>query len=180
MYDLGVNYKTIIYPAEVVIKRLMNSMYGKTIMKPVETDTIIKYSRDDFEKYISLNYNYIDSVLEVNVRYYIKQVKSVMSHLDYCHCGVEILSMSKRIMNKVFSCADGCSIEIYYQGTDSIHLNYDDVATVVKIYKTKYNQYLVGKYLGNFHLDFKMAGASKTAEIYSTETLFLGNKTENT
>ena len=47
----------------------MSSMYGKTIIKPVETDTIIKYSRDDFEKCISLNYNYIDSILEINGRY---------------------------------------------------------------------------------------------------------------
>ena len=51
---------------------------------------------------------------------------------------------------------------------------------LLKYVKTTLNQYLVGKYLGNFHLDFKMAGASKTAEIYSTETLFLGKKTENT
>lgn len=40
-------------PEQVVIKLLMNSMYGKTIIKSVETDTMIKYSKDDFEKYIS-------------------------------------------------------------------------------------------------------------------------------
>ena len=46
----------------------MNSMYGKTIVKPVETDTIVKDNRDDFEKSISHNYNYIGSVIEVNVK----------------------------------------------------------------------------------------------------------------
>ena len=66
----------------------MNSMYGTTIIKPAGTDPAIKYSRDDFEKYISLNYNYVDNVLEVNGRYYTKQVKSVMSHFNYCHYGV--------------------------------------------------------------------------------------------
>ena len=40
----------------MVIKLLMNSMYGKTIIKPVETDTIVKDNRDDFEKYISYNF----------------------------------------------------------------------------------------------------------------------------
>ena len=40
-------------------------MYGKTIIKLVETDTIIKDNRDDSEKYISYNYDYIDSVIEV-------------------------------------------------------------------------------------------------------------------
>ena len=49
----------------MVIEILMNSMYGKTIIKPVETDTITKDTREDSEKYISYNYNYIDSVLEV-------------------------------------------------------------------------------------------------------------------
>ena len=49
-------------------------MYGKTIIKPVETDTVVKDSQEDFEKYISLNYKYIDYVLEVNGRYYTKQV----------------------------------------------------------------------------------------------------------
>ena len=40
----------------------MNTMYGKTIIKPVETDTILTYDRDCFEKHISFNYNYTDSV----------------------------------------------------------------------------------------------------------------------
>ena len=119
----------------MVIKLLMNSMYGKTIIKPVETDTITKDSKTDFEKYISYNYNYIDSVIEVKGRYYIKKVKSVVVHFNYVHCGVEILSMSKRIMNKVFSCADDLNIKIYYRDTDSNHLNYDDVDKVVERYK---------------------------------------------
>ena len=45
-------------------------------------------------------------------------------HINYVHCGVEILSMSKRIMNKVFSSASDIDVKIYYPDTDSIHLNY--------------------------------------------------------
>ena len=59
----------------IVIKRLMNSMYGKTIIKPIETYTTVKDNQYDFENYISYNYNYIGSVLEVNGRYFIKKVK---------------------------------------------------------------------------------------------------------
>ena len=58
----------------MVIKLLMNSMSGKTIVKPVETDTIVKDNRDVFEKCISYNYNYIDSVIEVNDNSYTKKV----------------------------------------------------------------------------------------------------------
>ena len=99
-------------PAQIVIKLLMNSMYGKTIIKPVETDTIVKDNRDDFEKYISYTYNNIDSVIEVNVKFYIKKAKSILSHYNYVHCGVEILSMSKRIMDKVFSSASDIDVNI--------------------------------------------------------------------
>ena len=63
----------------------MNSMYGKTIIKPVETDTIVTDNRDDFEKYISHNYNYIDSVIEVNGKFYIKKAKPILSHFNYVH-----------------------------------------------------------------------------------------------
>ena len=41
------------------------------------------------------------------------------------------LNMGKRIMDKVFSCADDCAIKVYYQDTGSIHLNYDDVPKTV-------------------------------------------------
>ena len=77
-------------------------------------------------------------------------------------------------MNKVFSCADDVNIKIYYQDTDSIHLNYDDVPKVVDRYKQKYNQELVGGYLGNIHVYFDMDGAR--GEIYAKESLFLGKK----
>ena len=104
LYNLRLKLKQDKNPAQIVIKLLMNSMYGKTIIKPVETDTIAKDNRDDFEKYISYNYNYIDPVIEVNGKFYTKNVKSILSHYNYVHCGVETLSMSKRIMNKVYLC----------------------------------------------------------------------------
>ena len=74
LYDSRLKLKKY-NPAQMVIKVLMNSMYGKTMIKPIETDTVIKNSQDDFGKYISYNYNYIYSVLEVNGRYYVTKVK---------------------------------------------------------------------------------------------------------
>ena len=66
LYDLRLKLKQDKNPAQMVIKLLMSSMYGKTIVKPVGTDTIVKDNRDDFGKYISYNYNYIDSVIGVS------------------------------------------------------------------------------------------------------------------
>ena len=126
-------------------------------------------------KSISYNYNYIDSVVEVNCKSYIIKVKPVLSHFHFVHCGVEILNMSKRIMNKVFSCADDCDIKIYYRDTDSIHLNYGGVDKTENGYKEKYGSELVGEELGNFHTDFSMDSAN--AEICAIGNLFLGKKT---
>ena len=138
----------------------------------METDTIIKDSQHDFEKYVSLSYTYIDSALEVNGRYYIKKVKPVMSHYNYVHAGAEILSMSKRIMNKVFEVSNDCGIKTYYQDTDSIHLNYDDVDEIVNRYKEEYNQDLVGQGLGDFHVD--LPPLCENNEVYGIGNYFLG------
>ena len=110
--------------------------------------------------------------MEVNGTYYIKKrkTKPILSHYNYVQCGVEILSMSKRIVNKVFSCADDCGVKFYYQDTDSLHLNYDDVDKVVKRYKEQYGLYLVGEYLRNCHVDFpdieKGCGEAYAIESY--------------
>ena len=76
--------------------------------------------------------------------------------------------MSKRIMNKVFSCADDCNVKTDYQYTDSTNLKYDDVDKVVKGYKDKYGLELVGEELGKFHIDFSMDNAN--SEIYAIES----------
>ena len=55
LYDLRKTLKQEKNPAQIVIKLLMNSMYGKTVTKPVETYTVVKDNRDGFEKYISYN-----------------------------------------------------------------------------------------------------------------------------
>ena len=97
-----------------------------------------------------------------------------MSHFNYVHYGVEVLSMSKRIMNKVFDVSNKCGVNIYYQGTASILLKHDDVDKNVETYKQTYNQDSVGDGLGNFHVDFSMNGAA--TEIYGVESLSLGNR----
>ena len=71
--------------------------------------------------------------------------------------------------------ADDCDIQVHYQDTDSIRLNYDDVPKIVGRYKDKYGLELVGEDLGNFHVDFDLYGV--TSEIYAVESFFLGKKT---
>ena len=87
LYNLRLKLKKDKNPAQIVIKLLMNSMYGKTIIKPLETYTVVNFNKDVFEKCIYYNYNYIDSVIQFNGTYYIKTVTSILSHYNYVHCG---------------------------------------------------------------------------------------------
>ena len=106
--------------------------------------------------------------------YYIKQIKSINEHFNYVHCGVEILSMSKRIMNEVMTLAEDKQLNIWYQDTDSMHINYEDVEVLAKEFKYKYNRDLIGNDMGSFHVDFDLEGAEK--EIYSIESYFIAKK----
>ena len=86
--------------------------------------------------------------------------------------------MPNMIMNKVFNGANDCNVKIYYQDTGSTHLNYDDVEPTLYIYiyiyiKRKYELYLVGGDLGNFHVDLDLDGAKS---VYGIEIIFLGKK----
>ena len=57
----------------------MNSMYGKTILKPIQTQTIIKAGVEAYSKYVSYNYNHIESITQVGDRYFIKNKKHNLS-----------------------------------------------------------------------------------------------------
>ena len=55
----------------------MNSMYGKTILKPIETETIVKQKKN-YHRYVYFNYNYIQSSVKVGDRDYIQKLKKQM------------------------------------------------------------------------------------------------------
>ena len=173
LYDLRKRLKKDKNPAQVVIKLLMNSMYGKTILKPVETDTVV-VPEWRFEKYINYNYNFIQSCIKVGDRYYVKKIKSILNHYNYVQCGVEILSMSKRIMNEVMCLAEDLDLKIYYQDTDSMHINYEEVDTLAAEFKNIYGRELIGEDMSQFHVDFDMDGAK--GDIYAKECYFIAKK----
>ena len=78
-------------------------------------------------------------------------------------------------MNKLFGCAGDCGVEVYYQDTDGIHLNYGDVDKVVKRYTGKYGLELVGGDLGNFHVDLPDIEKG-CGEVYANGSFLLGKK----
>ena len=190
-YDERVKYKKEKNPIEVVYKELMNSGYGKTLLRPIETKTII-LNKNDFEKYKIKNYNHIQEYYEMDYKVLVKVIKPINKHFNMAHIGTEILSFSKHIMNRVIATAEDNNLNLYYQDTDSIHIETDDLNKLVEIYNKKYNPEsdiinkngLIGEYMGQFHTDFSITKYDEDdnkikynfKEIYSNSSYFLGKK----
>ena len=182
LFNLRLRYKKENNPLQEIIKLLLNSIYGKTILKPI--DTTIKFIQTDkLTDYIRRRYNQIQSTetiytdKDVGCKFTeAKEIKTINKHYNFSPLGVSILSMSKRIMNEVMCLAEDNNISIYYQDTDSMHMRECDLEKLAKLYKEKYNRELIGKGLGQFHSDFQCIGDS-TVMPHAIRSLFVGKKT---
>jgi hypothetical protein len=178
---------------EKVYKLLMNASYGKMIQKPIKTDLKFTNTADQHDKFVNYNHNYIKHYESICKDKYVYTVsKATQNHFNLAHIGCEILSMSKRIMNEVMCLAEDLDIEIYYQDTDSMHVENDKIQTLSDAFKAKFGKELIGKNMGQFHCDFaltkKLADENKKCkalglpkkykeeDIVSVESYFLGKK----
>ena len=82
--------------------------------------------------------------------------------------------MSKRIMNEVICLADDKGLSIWYQDTDSMHINLEQVEKLSIASKELYGRELIGEDMGQFHIDFDMDGAC--GDICATESYFIAKK----
>ena len=162
-------------PAEMVYKLIMNSAYGKSIMKPRDDEIRYFDNEEKMNVYKSRHYSWIKTVEKIanSNLWRVKSINPLSEHQNIAHIGVCVLSMSKRIMNEVMCCAEDNGIELFYQDTDSMHLYADDIKTLSTLFETKYNRQLIGKKLGQFHSDFDLEGCE---DVMATRSIFLGKK----
>lgn len=162
-------------PLQVVYKLLMNAAYGKLIQKAIKTSKKF-VEADKLRKYVARNHKFIDSYTRINDELYVvREHKSIVDHFNVPHIASNILSMSKRIMNRVMCLAEDEGIKIYYQDTDSMHLHDAAIGHLSKKFKEKYGKDLIGKGLGQFHTDFEVPD-SGAKNIRAVESIFLGKK----
>jgi len=179
------------------IKLMLNSSYGKTIMKKSNSEVKMIFRGEEkeptvpstsllsgvvgglplttnFENYVYNNFNTLKSSRKVNKYNY--EIERICADKSYNrgHIGCAILSMSKRIMNEVFNVANDNEYPIYYTDTDSLHCNLEDVPKLEEKYRERYGKELNGKNLEQFHTDFSLNGSC--SEIYATKSIFLGKK----
>jgi hypothetical protein len=160
-------------PAQEVYKLVMNSGYGKTIMKPIETESRFFDNEEKADVFISRHYNHITEYIKFGDKTKINTVKTLIDHFNIAQVGVCILSMSKRIMNEVMCLAEDNGLDLYYQDTDSIHIKDKDIVLLAKKYGDIYNKELIGKNMGQFHSDFDLDGCKN---VYASRSIFLGKK----
>jgi len=190
LFDARLKYKKTNTSLANTIKLMLNSSYGKTIMKKTNskikilkanqnsidpiTKKWVKSENELFKSYIYNNFNTIKSHRKLNQNNY--EVEKIHSDDSYNrgHIGCSILSMSKRIMNELFDVANDLDKPIYYTDTDSLHCNYEDIPAIETEYEKRYNKELTGKQLEQFHTDFNLEGAC--SEIYASKSIFLGKK----
>ena len=177
LYKTRKEYKKQGNPIQEIYKLLMNSGYGKAGLKPVNEKT--EYiTEKDYEKTISRKYNFIKEIVKINDKVYkITYYNSLEEHYNNVHIAVSILSYTKRIMCKVMCLAEDLKLNIYYTDTDSMHIDYEQVDILAKEYKKKYNTELIGKNIGQFHIDFddKLEGV-KCDNVHSDYLIALGKK----
>jgi hypothetical protein len=176
IFNKRLDAKKVKNPIEMVYKLIMNSGYGKSIMKPVETESRFfdtYENEDEFNVYLTRNYNWITSYIKFGNKIKVNSVKCLIDHFNIAQVGVCILSNSKRIMNEVMCLAEDSDIDLYYQDTDSMHLKNADIPKLSQVFKSTYGRELIGKGLGQFHSDFDLPGCSN---IVATKSIFLGKK----
>ena len=183
-------------PAELIMKLLMNSSYGKLLQKPPNNEILIMDDKDDnIDVYKSRNYNTIKALYTIdkpdNTNYQgfknkVRIEKNVAEGTFHnkIHLGIMILDESKRVMNQVMTLAEDNNINIYYQDTDSMQLEDGKTELLERLFYEKYNRKLVGKELGQFSSDFKPSvnipllngKKRKIKNIYAIESYFVGKK----
>ena len=177
LFNLRLKYKAEGNPVQEIIKLIMNSVYGKTILKPIDHKIVFKPEGQEAANYLKKNYNTIESIEHIYGSNLVKfkKLKPINDHFNFCLFGVNILSMSKRIMNEVMCLAEDNDIPIFYQDTDSMHLYEKDVKRLAELFKAEHGRELIGKNLGQFHSDFATIAKGGKMPV-AVKSLFCGKK----
>ena len=176
---------------QLIYKLIMNSTYGKMIQKPIKNKTLYlqkeasKFNKKTntwtktkpLKKFMVKNSAKIEEINriydETSNLYQVKVSKPIDDYATNTLLGVQILSMSKRIMNEVMTTAEDLGIKIFYQDTDSMHIEKSRIEELEKEYFIRYGRELRGEAMGQFHNDFDEL---KDDYAYAYASIFNGKK----
>ena len=171
-----------------LIKLMLNSMYGRTILKTSTTELAMLQR----QKWHDGEWEEVEwEQTLTNMLHVVKSFRYIGEHAveyrKFSHddsftlpkYGSMILAASKHIMTYVFSLASKLGRQIYYTDTDSFVMAAADVDDLAAEYLAETGQVLLGTKLGQMHSDFtfKKNGVQYSAEhVYSTEFFLIAKK----
>ena len=175
LFNKRLEYKKQHNPLQQLFKLIMNSCYGKTIQKPVKYNLQF-VSNDIFDEYYRKHYyKVVETYSMEGNKHCFKLLHEIDKQFSFTLLGSHILSMSKRIMNEVMCLAYDLSIKIFYQDTDSMHIEKDKLDLLASKFKEQYGRELIGSQLGQFHSDFNPINNHKETP-YAIESYFVAKK----
>lgn len=172
--------------ASEIFKLLMNSSYGKLGQHPIYSKTVIKKNTstdpskidEDNRKYMERNK--VEDFEMVGDKLKFKIQKNLLAQFRDIVVYNQILSASKAQMYRVMFLAEDLGIKIFYQDTDSMHIEYDRLDELAQAYQERYGERLIGSGLGQFHSDFCPNDGTVLEPgeeiLYARRSIFLGKK----
>jgi len=169
---------------EMVAKLLLNSSYGRTIMKAPEMKEKLTCGKE-YESMMNREGGRVIRAEKItNEEDLEDQTWSVSlkrgSHKSFSrqHCGAIVLSTARNIMNRVIHAAAEADIPIYYTDTDSIHVPAGARKQLEIAYEKLYPNCpkLYGDGLGQFNNDIKMEYVDDKGEDKKGEGVGLSAK----
>ena len=122
-------------------------------------------------------YNYVKEITGIDGarRCVAKEVKPYNKHFNFVSFGVNVLSMSKRIMNEMIYTLEDLGFVPKYSDTDSFFVEQRALPLLVQEFKRRYGRELIGKALGQFHCDSPSFGSTDEMPII-TRSIFVFKK----
>lgn len=176
LFMLRAIFKLIKLPCQNAIKLIMNSSYGRTILKQsIYKKSYKRYStpedKNNFYKFVSKNYFHIKPQLDKIGMYVRVQKRDLVDNpTGYPHIGSYILEMSKMLMNKMFDKLYSNGFHVYYTDTDSIHTTAGSLTKVGD---------MLGSDMTKFHSDFDAPGCrpvNPKVGIFAIKSIFVMKK----
>ena len=136
-----------------------------------KNEQVITYKTNEFLGYIVKNSYKVESWTTIrNHKHEETPIRCIKVRTPIHKCfrnillGIQVLDMSKRIINEVSCTAHDNRIPMYYTDTDSIHLHLADLPKLEAAYEERYGRVLNGTNLGQFHSDFPKFGVKQSKD----------------